>query len=47
MTIVAPIFMEDRLVGWSGSAADTVDIDAVGWSADARQISEEGCAYRT
>jgi N-methylhydantoinase B len=42
VTIVAPVFMDERLVAWSGSVAHMVDIGGVGWSADARQIFEEG-----
>jgi len=42
VTIVAPIFIGDRLVAWSGSVAHMVDIGGVPWSADGRQVFEEG-----
>lgn len=42
VTILAPIFVGDRLVAWSGSIAHMADIGGIGWSADARQVFEEG-----
>lgn len=42
VTTVAPIFMNGRLVGWSGSVAHMVDIGGIGWSADGRQVFDEG-----
>jgi N-methylhydantoinase B len=42
VTIVAPIFMGERLVGWSGSVAHMADVGGIAWSADGRQIFEEG-----
>lgn len=42
VTIVAPIFIGQRLVAWSGSVAHMVDIGGIPWSADARQVFEEG-----
>jgi N-methylhydantoinase B len=42
ITIVAPIFIGERLVAWSGSVAHMVDIGGIPWSADGRQVFEEG-----
>jgi len=42
ITIIAPIFSGERLVAWSGSVAHMVDIGGIPWSADARQVFEEG-----
>jgi len=42
ITVLAPIFSGDRMVGWSGSVAHMVDIGGIPWSADARQVFEEG-----
>lgn len=42
VAILAPIFVDDRLVAWTGSIAHQVDIGGIGWSADARQVYEEG-----
>lgn len=42
VAILAPIVIGDRLVAWSGSIAHQVDIGGIGWSADARQVYEEG-----
>lgn len=42
VAVLAPIFLEDRLVAWSGSIAHQVDIGGIGWSADARSVYEEG-----
>ncbi len=42
VTIVAPIFIGERLVAWSGSVAHMVDIGGIPWSADGRQVFEEG-----
>ena len=42
VTVVAPIFIGERLVAWSGSVAHMVDIGGIPWSADGRQVFEEG-----
>jgi N-methylhydantoinase B len=42
VTILAPIYRGDRLVAWSGSVAHMVDVGGIPWSADARQVFEEG-----
>ena len=42
VTIVAPIFVGDQLVAWTGSVAHMVDIGGIAWSADGRQVFEEG-----
>ena len=42
ITIFAPIFMGRRLLGWSGSIAHMADIGGALWSADTREVFEEG-----
>lgn len=41
-TIVAPIFSGKRLLGWAGSIAHMADIGGALWSADTREVFEEG-----
>jgi N-methylhydantoinase B len=42
ITIVAPIFVGKRLLGWAGSIAHMADIGGALWSADTRDVFEEG-----
>jgi N-methylhydantoinase B len=42
ITIVAPIFLGSRLLGWTGSIAHMADIGGALWSADTREVFEEG-----
>jgi len=42
ITIVAPIFLDNRLLGWAGSIAHMADIGGALWSADTREVFEEG-----
>lgn len=42
VTIIGPLFDGNRRIGWAGSVAHMVDIGGTGWSADARQVFEEG-----
>ena len=42
ITIVAPVFADDRLVAWTGSIAHMADIGGTLWSADTREVFEEG-----
>ncbi|TME97821.1 MAG: hydantoinase B/oxoprolinase family protein [Chloroflexi bacterium] len=42
ITIVAPIYVDDRLLAWVGSIAHHVDVGGTGWSADASEVFEEG-----
>jgi N-methylhydantoinase B len=42
ITIVAPIFLGSRLLGWTGSIAHMADIGGALWSADTREMFEEG-----
>jgi N-methylhydantoinase B len=42
ITIIAPVFMAGRLVGWTGSVAHQADLGGIGWAADARDVFEEG-----
>jgi N-methylhydantoinase B len=42
ITIVAPVFAEDRLIAWTGSIAHMADIGGTLWSADTREVFEEG-----
>jgi N-methylhydantoinase B len=41
-TIIAPIFLKKRLLGWAGSIAHMADIGGALWSADTREVFEEG-----
>lgn len=42
ITIISPIFINGRIVAWTGSVAHMVDIGGIPWSADGRQVFEEG-----
>lgn len=42
VTMLQPVFVDDRLVGWSGSIAHMADIGGVGWRADSRDVYAEG-----
>ena len=42
ITMAAPIFYQDKLVGFSGSIAHSPDIGGSLWSADCRELFEEG-----
>ena len=42
ITIIAPIFLRNRLLGWTGSIAHMADIGGALWSADTREVFEEG-----
>src|SRR5262249_10855288 len=40
--LVAPVFAAGRLVAWTGSIAHMADIGGTLWSADTREVFEEG-----
>jgi N-methylhydantoinase B len=42
MTVLAPIFRDGRLLGWAGSIAHQADVGGSLWSADTREVYEEG-----
>ena len=42
ITIIAPVFLEGRLVAWTGSIAHMADMGGALWSADTREVHEEG-----
>jgi len=42
ITIVAPVFAGERLIAWTGSIAHMADIGGTLWSADTREVYEEG-----
>lgn len=42
ITMAAPIFYKDKLVGFSGSIAHLPDIGGAGWAGDCRELVEEG-----
>lgn len=42
ITAVTPIFHKDRLVGFAGSIAHSPDVGGALWSADCRELFEEG-----
>ncbi len=42
ITVAMPIFYQDKLVGFSGSIAHSPDIGGSLWSADCRELFEEG-----
>src|ERR1035437_1928382 len=42
ITIVAPVFAHGRLMGWTGSIAHMADMGGTLWSADTREVFEEG-----
>jgi len=41
-TVLAPVFAQGRLVGWTGSIAHMADMGGTLWSADTREVFEEG-----
>jgi N-methylhydantoinase B len=41
-TVIAPVFMDGRLLAWVGSIGHQVDVGGTGWSADTTSIYEEG-----
>ena len=42
ITILAPVFADGRLIAWTGSIAHMADIGGTLWSADTREVFEEG-----
>jgi N-methylhydantoinase B len=42
LTTLTPIFKKNSLVGWSSSCCHSIDIGGVGFSADTRDVFEEG-----
>ncbi len=42
ITIVAPVFADGRLIAWTGSIAHMADIGGTLWSADTKEVFEEG-----
>ncbi len=42
ITILAPVFIGDTLVAWTGSIAHMADMGGTLWSADTREVFEEG-----
>ncbi|MBO0688548.1 MAG: hydantoinase B/oxoprolinase family protein [Candidatus Dormibacteraeota bacterium] len=42
LTVLAPVFREGRLLAWTGSIAHQADIGGTIWSADTREVYEEG-----
>jgi N-methylhydantoinase B len=42
MTVIAPVFRGEELLGWAGSIAHQADIGGTLWSADTRSVFEEG-----
>ena len=42
VTILAPVFHSDQLLAWVGSIAHMADIGGTLWSADTREVFEEG-----
>ncbi len=42
ITIVAPVFLDGRLVAWTGSIAHMADMGGALWSADTKEVHEEG-----
>lgn len=42
VTMLEPVFLDERLIGWTGSIAHMADIGGAGWRADTRDIYEEG-----
>jgi len=42
ITILAPVFHRGRLIAWTGSIAHMADIGGTLWSADTREVFEEG-----
>ena len=41
-TVVAPVFTNGRIVAWTGSIAHMADMGGTLWSADTREVFEEG-----
>ena len=41
-TVLAPVFMGARLIAWTGSIAHMADMGGTLWSADTREVFEEG-----
>ncbi len=41
-TVLAPVFADGRLVAWTGSIAHMADMGGTLWSADTREVFEEG-----
>ncbi|MEZ4507444.1 MAG: hydantoinase B/oxoprolinase family protein [Thermomicrobiales bacterium] len=41
-TVITPVFLDDRLVGFFGNTCHVLDIGGIGLSTDARSIFEEG-----
>ena len=41
-TVVAPVFADGRLIAWTGSIAHMADMGGTLWSADTREVFEEG-----
>lgn len=42
ITIIAPVFLDGRLAAWTGSIAHMADMGGALWSADTRELFEEG-----
>lgn len=42
LTVLAPVFRDGRLLAWTGSIAHQADIGGTIWSADTREVFEEG-----
>lgn len=42
VTVIAPVFRDGRLFGWTGNIAHQADIGGALWSADTRSVYEEG-----
>jgi len=42
ITVVAPVFAGNRLIAWTGSIAHMADIGGTLWSADTKEVFEEG-----
>ena len=46
ITMVAPVFHAERLIAWTGAIAHMADIGGTLWSADTREVFEEGMRIR-
>ncbi|MGH3749294.1 MAG: hydantoinase B/oxoprolinase family protein, partial [Micromonosporaceae bacterium] len=42
VTMLEPVFLGEKLIGWTGSIAHMADIGGAGWRADTTDIYEEG-----
>lgn len=42
VTVIAPVFHEDKIIAWTGEIAHMADIGGNLWSVDNRQVFEEG-----